>query len=210
MIENSYAVDTVISVVNELSNTPPVFFQSNEEFYAITPDCFGKVSLGLSLVSNGRNDELPEIIASEDIIIKEKDKSRRSRENEKTKFKKGEKKHILPLVFGVDSGVVFSLESIANIASNLGKLPDDGKIRLISHYNQYHSHKHGYAADGSDTWLSAARVMDREVYFNLIKQKEDKFFNVLVDVSKSPEGAWEKEVIRKAFPILTILPYLPP
>ncbi len=180
MAKESYAIDALIETIKKISISGPVFFQRDEEFYAATPYCFGKIGFGLSTTENTRgwngfDKEFPEIGASENIIIGEN----KSRENEKTEFKKGERDYILPLVFNIDSMGDANLNTISDITSKLKELPDDGKIRMISHDFRYRSHKHGYACDGTDIWLSEARVMDRENYFELMREKEEKFFEAL-------------------------------
>jgi len=176
-IRQSYAIDVMVSTVSALSShKQPVLFQRDGEFYAFTPYCFGKVSLGLATNENNPEKhkfvkEFPEILASENIIL-----SKTERENEAAKFKKGERAYILPLVFNVDRGGESSLESMAVVFAKIKKLPDDKKIRMIAHDFQYHSHKHGYACDGTDIWLNSARVIDKEQYLDLMRAKEEEFF----------------------------------
>ena len=66
-----------------------------------------------------------------------------------------------------------SLENILNIGNKTNeKFPDDGRIRMISHGERYHSHKHGYSVDGVDVSVTDARVMIRKEYFDLIRMQE--------------------------------------
>ena len=54
------------------------------------------------------------------------------------------------------------------------EFPDDGRIRMVDHGENYHSHKYGYAADGIDVFLADARVMIRSEYFDLMRARELK------------------------------------
>ncbi len=190
-----YAIDTLIATVKAISDTPLVFFQRDGSFYATSPQGYGKISYNLSLVpQNPRNEEwrqeLPEIIDSENVIMKKcEDRDRHA--NEKTEFKKGEKPYISALIFNRDSYGVVNLETMAATARSLGALPDDDNIRLLSHNRSYHSHKYGYGCDGADTWIGDARVMNRDRYFELMREKEDDFFE------KLHQG--DESVIEKAY-----------
>ncbi len=173
-----YAVDTLIDTVRAISKTEPVYFQRDGSFYAATPDGFGKLGYGLCLRPQNPEkatwrQELPEIVASENILVKLAD------ENELTKFRRGERTRTRPLLFNKDSCSFMSLESMATTVALLKKLPDDGKIRMIGHSTSYHSHKFGYAADGSDVWLGVARVMKRKTYLEMMRTKEDELIESL-------------------------------
>jgi len=184
----SNAIDAMVSAVREISDVLPVFFQRDSNFYAVSPQCYGRFSYHLSLVpQNPKGDqwrqELPEITDSEDVVVKRCSDTGIDA-NEKTKFKKDQRQYIAPLIFNRDSNGIFSLETMANTAKALAALPDDGKIRMISHSQSYHSHKHGYASDGTDTWLGDARVMSRERYFELMRAKEEEFFTKLSEIDQ--------------------------
>ncbi len=147
--DSIYAIDLMASLMKEISGEKPAFFQRDDGFYATTTKGFGKLNYWLQL------------------------------HGEDVQFSDGEKPYVLPLVFDGFSNLKPSLESMISIANQLQKLPDDGKIRMVSHGEDYHANKHGYGCDGTDIWLSAARVMNREKYFELIRQEEDKFREVI-------------------------------
>ena len=183
--KRAYAIDAMASTITSISNESPFFFQRDGSFYVVSTCGYGKLSYGLSIRPENPDKhswkrELPEIIDSDNIII-QMSKNSHEDANEKTQFKNGEKPYVAPLIFNRDSNGHSSLEEMANIAKSLKVLPDDGKIRLVSHSQLYHSHKYGYACDGTDTWLDDARVMNRDRYFELIRVIEDKFFETLLD-----------------------------
>ena len=171
----AYAVDVMIAAVRAISGTEPIYFQRGG-FFAVAPNVVGKLSYGLSLTPENPNnerwrEELPEIVASEDAFEGKK---------EGRKIKSSEVDYFKPLVFHEDSGGEFSIKSInEGLKDQLSKLKDDGKIRMVDHYSQYHSHKHGYACDGSDIFLTEARVMSREKYLELIRKDEEEFLEYI-------------------------------
>ncbi len=187
-MEKAYAVDAMIATVRGVGDSEPVFFQRNGCFYVASPQGFGRMSYGLSLSpQNPENKrymtELPEIENSQDLTIREGEGL-----NEKLRLKESELERTRPLIMHEDSGESFSLESMANLAKALQKIGDDGNIRLVSHYTSYHSHKHGYAADGTDTSLDGARVMQREKYLEIMRSREDGFFEGLLKATKEQLG----------------------
>jgi len=91
------------------------------------------------------------------------------------KIEESEKKHLAPICRDADG----SRESLAELLEIGLKVRGDdslldGRIRMVSHYSRYHSHKHGYAADGVDISVGYFRVMVREEYFDLMRMKELK------------------------------------
>ncbi len=68
---------------------------------------------------------------------------------------------------------------MAQAAQKLQQLPDDGNIRMLVHDSSYHSHKHGYACDGIDVYVLEARVMKRDTYLELIREREDQLVQAI-------------------------------
>jgi len=98
--------------------------------------------------------------------------------NQKPLFANGEEKYLKPIMFGEDSES-FNLEEITKAAQELSALPNDNKVRMVLHRSGYHSHKHGYAMDGIDVYLVAARVIDKNKYLESVRAKEEKLINLL-------------------------------
>lgn len=179
----AYAIDAMLHAVTALnSGNTPVSFQRNGAFYALFPNGFGKYTPGLHLayrqcIERDRfrtiHENAPETLASQDAIVKSTD------ENEKTVFIKGEKDKFAPLIFNRDSDGAFSLKSMQILEQQLKELGDDGKIRMVTHSQSYHSNKYGYAADGTDTWLGEARVMPFDNYLEIIRDREDLFHQTI-------------------------------
>lgn len=180
--EREYAVDTVIGIMNKLAEgdvlrraggatTKPVMFQRDGALFVASRLGFGWVSNGLHVypaVKDWQN--LPQ---HEEILA--------SREIKKEEVSGKEKPHISPIAFGEDDNR-FSLEHIASAAERLAKLPDDRRIRMISHCNRYHSHKYGYACDGIDVWVDTARVMGREKYLKIMRKRESEVLGKIVEL----------------------------
>lgn len=171
----AYAIDATINLMTDISGCKPSFFQRDGSLYLVSERGFAKYQQGLVVAHEGYRGEivgkdLPETKASENIIV-----SKNRDSNEKTKFIAGEKEFIKPLIFHEDSSGAFNLKSMQVLAQQLKELKDDGKIRMINHSHQYHSHKHGYAADGADTWIGDARVMPLDTYLEIVRSKEDEF-----------------------------------
>jgi hypothetical protein len=149
---------------------------------------FGQVSYGLQTRPRKRDKydkELPEILESEDLVIRTiKDDFGCGR---KQVMLKKEKQYVVPTLFGPDDNR-FTLEEMMKTASALQKLPDDKKIRMISHGERYHSHKHGYACDGIDVWVDSGRVMDRERYLELVRMNETKLLEAISSLEKFEQG----------------------
>lgn len=194
-MEHAYQIDIVTELITRLGGSNPVFFQRDHQFYVASSAGFGWVGHGLSThpknaerLECGVDKEDSEILESKDITYIEQPKEKY--QSAKRRVIKQELRRVQPLLFGEDDDM-FSLESMAKTAEALQNLPDDGKIRMISHGNGYHSHKHGYACDGMDFWLSTGRVIDRKRYFELMRQKEEALLQGLektsVAASKEPE-----------------------
>lgn len=158
----NYVIDIVSKAVERLG-APTSTFQRDGMLYIVSPHGFGQVNYGLRTQPQPehRKDEpeFPEILESHDISASEK-------------LKTQEAPRLKPILFGEDS-TQFSLEALATTAAQLAQTPDDGKIRMVQHGSRYRSHKYGYAMDGTDVWLDSARVMDRNRYFELMRQNED-------------------------------------
>ena len=202
-----YAIDIVSELVRNLSGSEPAFFQRDECFFAASTVGFGWVEHGLSTlaedpegVKGGYIKEKPEIIDSKDITYMDQgefkgDKTRRVINEEVSRVR--------PILFGRDTDS-FTLKDIAKAVESFTKNSDDKKIRLVSHWNSYRSHKYGYAADGMDFGLGEARVMDRERYFELMREREERLLSGLEEISRlaSEEGEYNssnKDIIEMAY-----------
>ncbi|MBI2043988.1 hypothetical protein HYT24_01340, partial [Candidatus Pacearchaeota archaeon] len=169
----AYAIDFVLDVVSGLSSSKPVMFQRDGLFYVVSPQGFGRVSRGLATATEKieawqRREQKPEILESKDVIVRQTNDVSRP-----PLYRGGEKSYLSAIAFDDDTNS-FTLEDMAKTAKRLAELPDDGKIRMVSHATRYHSHKHGYGSDGIDVWVDAARVMDRERYLELLRLKEQE------------------------------------
>ena len=180
----TYIVDFVINVMEKISSKKPVMFQRDGSLYVASHEGFGQVTHGLHTrpekIESWESREQPaEITASENMILKFDDDN----QGEKNRFKEGEEKFLEAISFGPDTDR-FTLEEMTNTVEKLTKLPDDGKIRMIGHDSGYHSHKYGYAADGIDVWLAEARVMNKDMYLDLVRKKEDKNIQTMENIKR--------------------------
>lgn len=144
MAKQEHALDIVTGIITAISDTKPIFFQRDGDLFVASEAGFGVL----------RN-----------YLI--------TREIQKSAESTGTDKYIKAIRFSSDTRD-YSLEDIANSAMQLSKLPDDGKIRIVSHSESYHSHKHGYAQDGLDVALQYAGEMNREKYLELFRQAEER------------------------------------
>jgi len=200
------AVDIVINLMRKLSSKEPVMFQRDSGFYVASEQGFGMVSWGLSLRLRGKEwtgteyaPEFPEMFESEDLI---KIVKRNTRDAE-MKFTKGEK-YLNPILFGNDSKT-FTLMNLIDSAAQLQKLRDDGNIRMVEHGSGYHSHKYGYACDGIDVWVNNARVMKRDRYLELLKEREKEICKKLRDFVEPERWSGGKDYSTMKFPDCTII-----
>lgn len=196
-----YAVDFVLNIMNEISSSEPVLFQRDGSLYIASAEGFGQVNCGLRTMPEKiqqweQREQAPEIKESTDAVLR--------RLEGKLVFKKSEKPYINAIAFGPDDQV-FSLESIAKTARELKNLPDDGKIRMVNHESRYHSHKYGYACDGTDVWVMTVRVMDQERYLDLVRQKEDKLIRAMGDIKVEDRHDFERIYTDFQFPDCVIL-----
>ncbi len=181
-----YAVDFVLNVMRKLSSSEPVLFQRDGSLYLASGEGFGQVTYGLSttpetIQSWERRKQLPEILESEDVICKGVE----DEYSKKPAFKEGEAPFLRAIAFGSDTNK-FTLEEITKAAKELAALPDDiRKVRMISHESGYHSHKYGYASDGIDVWVQEARVMDRNRYLGLVREREDALIQAMKQAGKT-------------------------
>lgn len=160
-------LDIVRGLVGKLSGTEPRLFQRDGFLYAVSPSAFGMVRPGL-------NTNLIEKIAGGDREYVEIKKEKWGGEKRVVTDKK-EAKYFAPIAFGDDSNT-FCFDDVRNVAVQLAKLPNDGKIRIIYHDSQYHSHKYGYACEGIDVWAVSAKVMDVAHYLEILRTQEKDFF----------------------------------
>jgi hypothetical protein len=205
----AYAVDFVLDVMKGLSSSKPVLFQRDGSLYVASAEGFGQITYGLNttpekIQSWEKRGQPPEIAESEDAIHRWVGNGW----NKKPAFKKSEKPYLNAIAFGSDSKS-FTLEEITKAAQELAEL-SDGKIRMVSHWSGYHSHKHGYVADGIDAGVLEARVMDRNRYLELIRENEDKLLQSIKDLGQitEPEN-FHKAYSKLTFPDCVILtPYM--
>jgi len=159
----AYVIDIVYNAMSKLSSEKPSLFQRDGMLYVVSKEGFGQVNYGLQAYARPEErkhePEAPEILVSNDILTDKR-------------LAKKEEPHLKPICFGEDTRH-FSLQNILQTGEALAKLPDDERVRIVSHGSRYHSHKYGYAADGVDVWLGAARVMDRENYLAMMRKKQD-------------------------------------
>lgn len=204
--KKSHAVDIVGEIIAKLSASKPIYFQRNGALFIASEGGFGLLRLGLSTdasllsepewVREKRQTDFEELQASSD-AIKELNFNN-SGHYQKVEFVEGEEKYVAPIWFRNDSQS-FTLDDMVKTAGALTKLPDDGRIRLVNHTDRYHSHKHGYAADGMDVFLASARVMDRKKYLELFRKKEDRTLG-LDCVIITPD-------LRASFPTYVVIKY---
>ena len=191
-----YAVDFVLKTMQDLSSSKPVLFQRDGSLYVASSDGFGQVKYGLNtrpieIRDWEKREQPPEIAESEDIFEGVSGDVRG-----KLKIRDSEAPYLKAISFGSDDNS-FTLEDIAKTAEQLAGLPDDGKIRMVSHDSGYHSHKYGYASDGIDVWIDRARVMNRERYLELLRNAEEGIIQNIKDLDKIEDkqrisGAYEK------------------
>ncbi|MEK6861837.1 MAG: hypothetical protein AABY07_07770, partial [Nanoarchaeota archaeon] len=167
-----YAVDITLKLMEGLSSSKPHLFQRDGSLFVVSQEGLGVVSFGLSTsqIREPRYGETqpPEILESRNAILEWVKEDYQTR----PRLLEGEEQHLKAIAFGPDS-TQFYLKDIVETAGELSKIPDDGNIRLVSHDTRYHSHKYGYAADGIDVLVYAARVMNRERYLELLRKKEE-------------------------------------
>jgi hypothetical protein len=161
----THAIDIVHELVNRLSSSRAVMFQRDGIFHIVSGEAIGQIQPGLRTASGPHEaNDAPEILASENLIEKY-DKGYRV-------IARYAPERLKPIVFDEDT-TTYSIAEIVASAEALAKLPDDGKICMIRHGDQYHGHKYGYAADGTDVWLAEARAIERTKYFELMRAEED-------------------------------------
>jgi hypothetical protein len=191
-----YAVDIAIAIMNKIaerSGKAPVMFQRDSTLYIASPQGFAQVTVGVELEPRREERFTPkrENPIPTDAICR--------RDNvDKLRFIKGEKPYISAISYGPDTDA-FTLEEIAKAAERMQELPDDGKIRMILHDSQYHSHKYGYAADGTDVWVQKANVMCREDYLTLVRGQEKKAAEELEALAENAAKIDDRERATKMY-----------
>ena len=204
-----YAVDFVLNVMKGLSSSEPVLFQRDGTLFVVSQEGFGQVSYGLRtsperIESWQKREQSPEILESEDILQHSGD------EVHKTKsFRKKDRPYLEAICFGPDANL-FTLEGLSETARKMAKLPDDKRIRMVSHDSNYHSHKYGYACDGIDVSVAAARVMNRDRYLELIRDRETKIIEAIESLGNAKiRGEVERAYQKSDFPDCIIMtPYI--
>ncbi|MBN2142442.1 hypothetical protein JW711_03865 [Candidatus Woesearchaeota archaeon] len=197
----AYIVDFLIGTMKDLSSTKPVMFQRDGDLYVVSEAGFAKTNFGLATapieIKDWEKDKKQpaSIEESTDLILRWKEENW----NQHPVYRKGEAHHLEHIAFGRDDDT-FSLEEITASAKRLGELKDDGKIRMIRHISNYHSHKFGYACDGIDVWVESARKMDRERYLALLRQQEDFLMKRIERVQMSDARYREETYVQGIFP----------
>lgn len=187
----NYMHEIAYKIMDEMSEMKPVIFHRDGNLYFSTEKGF-VVMRGVNMYDD---DHLPYEMRK---LHGEKPEAIRLSSNSLLndgKIKKAQLKRFKPLVYGPDDSH-FTLEDITNAARELSELKDDGKIRIIHHESRYHSHKYGYAADGTDVFATIARVMDKNLYFSMMRHKEHEIFNIfesLRDEVNNSEHSFELE-----------------
>jgi len=193
-----YVVDFVLGVMKSLSLSEPVLFQRNGALFVASEAGFGYVTPGLRMIPEEireweKREQPREIIESAELPIKY---VKEDGVTVRQKIK-GEESYLSAICFGPDSET-FSLKDISATVERLAKLRDDGKIRMVSHDSRYHSHKYGYASDGTDVWLTAARVMDKKLYLDIMRQREDEMLEKLDGLKINDREMRSEDIYAKA------------
>lgn len=185
-VNTKYVVDVVVDLITKISSSPVVYFQRDGSFYVASAQGFGRVTPGLNiyteeLVDCERKTVLIDGTTSIVTWVGEE-------HNQRPKYSKGEQERLKPIVFGPDDNG-FTLEDVTKAAQELANLSDDKMIRIVSHGSRYHSHKHGYAADGIDVWVRDASMMDRATFLELLRKQEEKTYARLQEIAEfNPQG----------------------
>ena len=177
----AHIVDFVLQAMSSISFGKVNLFQRDGALFIVSDKGFGYVTPGFETTPEPRQDwdkrpQPPEILQSTEIAkwVKPTKNGIIDIDSDRImQISDGEKDYLSAISFGPDTDS-FTLKNIFATAEKLAKLKDDGKIRMASHRSGYHSHKYGYACDGMDVWLESARVMDREKYLELMRQREDE------------------------------------
>lgn len=193
-----HLVDFVLDVMKEIGSSKPFLFQRDGALFVASKAGFGYLTPGLQTwpeeIRDWEKREQPLEIRESVETMKRVKKG----DNVVCQFAGKEKGYVAPISFGPDA-TVFTLKDISRAVEKLGKLKDDGKIRLVSHDSGYHSHKYGYACDGMDVWLTCARVMNRNTYLEIMRQNEDKLL-----ASLETSNAGSREMNRPSYDRATI------
>jgi hypothetical protein len=188
MSSPQHAVDVLMHLMNLLSGGKTQCYQRNGAFCVVAPNAFGQLNQG---------------VRTHDYQSWERKQKKRSPELEAS-FSVIEDKGITPswkgrfdpILYGADA-MCTSLEAECKtyglLRADAEKQDpkrhslframgiDDGQpvIPLISHDSRYHSHKYGYACDGTDVWVSSARVMDLKKYLTFLRQFEADYLKAI-------------------------------
>lgn len=199
----AYAVDFVLDFMTSLSEKEPVLFQRDGALYVVSEEGFGCVSVGLAdrpveypFRRTPGDMQPPEMQESEDAILGWGG----DKYDKRPLFRPDHEPFIDAIIFGPDS-YSFCLDDMMNAAIALRKLPDDGKILMVSHVSNYRNHKYGYAVDGIDVFVQNARVMDRGRYLELLRAKEDELVASLeASLQATERGAIRDRYTRQRLP----------
>ncbi len=169
-----YSIDAAVEVLEVLNKStdwtaPQIFaFQRDRRLHLVGREAVAVIDYGLSCSPRAERDDMTlKRRVRHDLANPEKSNVL----GENGKIVGAEKKYFDALSLGDESGPI-TLAGILNLREVFDDFSDDGKIRMITHDSRYHSHKHGYGADGVDVWTNGARVMIRDEYFGAMKSEE--------------------------------------
>lgn len=180
MAGKSRIYQSVIDTVGRISGEEPVIFQRDGHVVVASTKGFGMIKYALPTefttweerASLGRGIPEPEARKySRPVLLKVKAPGRTS----ELKGDDPELRYFQPLIMDPDGGGI-TLGGMEEIVKAHSQLPVDGNVRMVNHNSWYHSHKHGYVADGTSVAPTAGRVMSRDKFLELIEDTEDAIF----------------------------------
>ncbi len=176
----SQVYSAVIDTVRRISGQEPVIFQRDGRVIATSSAGFGMVNYGLPTDFRdweGRQDwekDKPEPEArkySRPVTLEVASPGRSST----LQGSDSELRYFQPLIINPDGGGI-TLAEIGNVTKAYSELPADGQVRMVDHSSWYHSHKYGYAADGTSVAPTVGRVMPIDKFLELLGNTEDSIF----------------------------------
>ncbi len=170
-VENmSYAVDAALNMMKNLSSSEPVLFQRDGHLFIASKDGFAQVNYSLQTKSD-KGTLLKELNKSTDAIA--------GREAEYIGadpiFIKGEERYFNAISYEKDDNSICFGDALV-VAEKLAQLPEDGKVRMVQYDSSFDKNKYGYGCDGINLWVDSARVVDCQIYLELMREKEDKMY----------------------------------
>jgi len=187
-----YISSALINCVGDIGERDPVIFQRDRRLVVASCDVFGVMDVGLP-TDFRRWEERGE--------YRKNDPEPAARKYSRpvgwtVKFPgmdstlegdEGDLMYFQPLVSD-PNGFGVSIEDMNGLVGRCRKLIDDGNVRLLDHSSRYHSHKGGYACDGTDVVPVNGRVMPKDRFLKLIRREEEEFFNGMRDTVRISKG----------------------